>query len=90
MKLVDCFEELKIHGLVEYSGEEKPVLTKKAVQLIEEAWLAMRENYPEATEEDVTIRALIVIILERRGLVYRKNLHDYINALKSLAQKYPA
>jgi len=44
----------------------------------------MREKYPEATEEDATIRALIVVVLERMGLVYRKNLPDYINAIRQV------
>lgn len=58
------------------------------MRLIKETWLVIREKYPEATEEDVTIRALIVLVLEKMGLVYRKNLPDYISAIKSLAQNY--
>jgi len=90
MKVGDCIKELKIHGLAEEAigdnGEKQSVLSGKAVCLIEEAWLLMRERYPEATEEDVTIRALIVVVLEKMGLVYRKNLPDYISAIRSLAE----
>ena len=90
MKVGDCIKELKIHGLAEEAigdnGEKQSVLSGKAVCLIEEAWLLMRERYPEATEEDVTIRALIVVVLEKMSLVYRKNLPDYISAIRSLAE----
>ena len=61
MKAEDCIKELKIHGLteeiIEENGEKKYVLSEKAVRLIKETWLVTREKYPQATEEDITIRA---------------------------------
>ena len=89
MKTEDCIKELKIHGMVEQTlspdGEKRWVLTKKAVNLITECWVLVREKYPDASEEDITTRALIVVVLEKMGLVKRKNLTDYISAIKSLA-----
>ena len=90
MKIEDCIKELKIHGLAKEemgeNGEKKYVLSQKAVRLIKENWFVMREKYPQATEEDVTIRALIVVVLEKMGLVCRKNLPDYISAIRRLAK----
>ena len=89
MKREDCIRELKLHGMAEeiigLDEERHWVLTKRAVDLITECWVLTKEGYPDASDEDVTIRALIIVVLERMGLVKRKNLPDYIAAIKSLA-----
>jgi hypothetical protein len=89
MKVEDCIWELKIHGMAEQilssNGEIHWVMTKKAVSLITVCWGLMSERFPDATEEQVTTRALIVVVLEKLGWVNRRNLPDYIAAIKSLA-----
>jgi hypothetical protein len=89
MKLEDAIKELKLHGLAEQEmgpQGKKWVLTKKAMLMIKECWIFMREKFPNASEEDVTSRALIFLVMERLGLVKRKNLADYVTAIKTLAQ----
>jgi DNA replicative helicase MCM subunit Mcm2 (Cdc46/Mcm family) len=89
MKQTDCIRELKVHGMVEYilskNGQKEPILTQKAITLIENAWIVMREKYPEATEEDVTIRALIFVVVEKLGSVCRDSLPDFIQAIREIA-----
>ena len=94
MKREDCIRELKIHGLAQQTlnsdGNQSWVLTNKAVDLISECWTSMRERFPDASEEDVTSRALIVFVLDRLGLVNRRNLPDYLAAIKALAANWKA
>jgi hypothetical protein len=90
MKIEDCIKELKIHGLVEDAeegnGEKKYFLSDNVVRLIREAFRVMREEYPEATEEDTKIRALTFIVLCKMGMVFRKSLPEYVNVLSSLTE----
>jgi hypothetical protein len=89
MRLEDCFVALKVHGLVEeiVEGEErKYVLSGEAADVIEEAFRSVRQRYPRATAEGVRIRALILVVCSRMGLVTKRGLFDYVSVLSSVVE----
>ncbi len=82
-------KELKLHGMVVESGlqegQQAYVLTSKAISAINDAMHLMRERYPEASEEDIKVKALLFVVLNNMGLVIDKSLLTYMNILNSLA-----
>lgn len=92
MKSGDCIRELKIHGLLrdamERNGERKYVLSDEAVDLIREAFRSVRKDYPHGTREGVEIRALILVVCSKMGMVTENGLFDYVSVLKSVAEDY--
>ncbi len=85
MKFEACVKELVVHGLAE-KKDGKYVLTEEAVELIEAHWVLMRQKFPQASVEDVTIRALIVVVLDKLGLVNRAKVPDFVSTIRTLAQ----
>jgi hypothetical protein len=91
MKLVDLFRELAIHGLAQEKlvrGQKEYVITEYAIESINNAWKTMRKKYPKGSENDVTLRALIVVLMKNMGEIDKECLTDFIDALKVLAGKY--
>jgi hypothetical protein len=89
MRLEDWCVGLRIHGLVEEiveHGERKCVLSDEAAGMIKEAFRSLRERYPRATEESVRIRALILVVCSRMGLVTKDALFSYVSVLSSVAE----
>ena len=89
VRVEDLFVGLKIRGLVEEiveDGEKEYILSDEAAGVIREAFRSVRERYPRATEESVRIRALILVVCNRMGLVTKDGLFDYVSALSSVAE----
>jgi len=89
MQASTCMRELKLHGIVVEAGlqegQQAYVLTNKAINAINDAMHLMREHYPEASEEDIRVRALIFVVLHNIGLVVDKSMLTYMNILNSLS-----
>lgn len=84
-----CMRELKLHGMVVEAGlqegQQAYVLTNKAINAINDAMHLMRKRYPEASEEDIKVKALIFVVLNNMGLVMDKSMLTYMNILNSLS-----
>lgn len=84
-----CMSELKLHGMVVEAGlqegQQAYVLTNKAINAINDAMHLMRERYPEASEEDTKVKALIFVVLNNVGLVVDKSMLTYMNILNSFS-----
>jgi hypothetical protein len=82
-----CVWELKLHGLVKDGKEPHTfAITERAIQLIETALTEMSEMYPEASEADVLLRALIVVVLHELGGAVRDYLPHYTSILSGLIE----
>jgi len=49
----------------------------------------MREQFPDASESDVRIRALLFVVLKEMGNAFRKSLPLHVSVLNGLADAYP-
>ena len=88
VKQVEAYvKELKIHGLVVEAGIQngKPAyaLSDEVLTMISEVVVQMRKLFPKASDEDVRLRALIFVVLNRMGLVVYTSLHVYVECLNS-------
>lgn len=89
MSVDDCIRELKVHGLacqkVGLDGEKRWGLSELAVLQLAECLSFAREHYPNEAEEDIAIRAMIMLVVNKLGLVNAKHITDFVNAIKLLA-----